>query len=173
MHVLHAAKKYQLLSLAKVCVKYLGKELRASNACSILEHSRFFEETELAKKCLKKIEENTPEALECQDVMDVSRETLITILDSTDLSMDEDKIFERCYDWAFAKRQGNETVRDVLGDALFKIRFPLMAVQRFTDIMTNKHVLTPHEQVEILKVLNSPNNSMKGPQRAAKKSVQV
>ena len=160
MHVLHAAKKYQLLSLVEICVKFLNNELKASNACSILEHSIFFNESELAQKCLKKLEENTHEALTSKEFMDISRATLSRILDSNALEMDEVKLFERCHDWANAKREGNQVVRDVLGEALFKIRFPVMSAQSFTDIVCPTNVFTPEEQLDILKYLNTSNNAM-------------
>ena len=61
MHLLNAAKKYQLISLQTRCTEFLEKELDSNNVCSILDHCRFFEETELENKCMKLIEESTEE----------------------------------------------------------------------------------------------------------------
>ena len=152
MHVLHAAKKYQLPSLVQQCTDYLDKELKASNACSILDHSRFFNEDALIKKCLDNIERNTVEALSSEDFLKVSDETLALILESEKIgAMDEVKIFERCYQRAVNKADGKQSPRDVLGENLFKIRFPVMPIQEFTDIVCPTHVLSMEEQLAIFK----------------------
>ena len=161
MHMLHAAKKYQLPALVQLCIKYLDNELSASNACSIPDHSRFFNEQALAQKCLKKIEENTEEALSSYDFMTISKETLSIILDSDCLGMEEVKIFEKCYEWASNRADMNNSIRDILGETLFKIRFPAIPIQEFTDIVCPKNVLTGEEQLEILKYIASPQNNAK------------
>ena len=124
MQILHTAKKYQLSILVKRCVNFLDNELKASNACSILDHCQFFSEKDLAKKCLDIIERSTEEALASDDFMSISSETLGCILDSAQLAIKEVKLFEKAFEWASNRTDRTLNVRTVLGNNLFKIRFP-------------------------------------------------
>ena len=161
MQILHAAKKYQLSILVKQCVNFLDNELKASNACSILDHCQFFDEKELAKKCLEKIERSTEEALASDDFMNISSETLGVILDSAHLAMNEVKLFEKSFEWASKRTGQSKSIRAVLGNNLYKIRFPTMTNREFTEIVCSKDVLTADEQLQILKYLTSPETSTK------------
>ena len=156
MQILHAAKKYQLAILVKRCVDFLDNELKASNACTILDHCQFFGENDLSKKCLDIIERNTKEALASDDFMSISSETLGVILDSAHLAMKEIKIFEKAFKWASKRTNKTLNARAALGHNLFKIRFPLMTHQEFTESICTKDVLTESEQLQIFKYLASP-----------------
>ena len=159
MQVLHAAKKYQLSILVKRCVDFLDNELKASNACSILDHCQFFGEKNLSKKCLDIIERNTEEALASDDFMSISSETLGVILNSAHLAMKEVKLFEKAFEWASNRSDRTLNIRTALGNNLFKIRFPCMTNQEFTEIVCTKDVLTEREQLQIFKYLASPQTS--------------
>ena len=161
MHILNAAKKYQLISLQKHCTEFLDKELDSNNACTILEHCRFFNETELTDKCLKLIEKNTTGVFDSLGFKSISSETLSLILDSEKLCMNEVDIYQRCYQWA-VNRCGKESgVRKELGDIVYKIRFPTMAVDEFADIICPTNVLTEKEQLTILQYIASKKKEKK------------
>ena len=137
-------------------MRHLQCELKASNACSILDHCQFFNETDLAKKCLDIIERNTEEALASDDFMSISSETLGVILDSAQLAMTEVKLFEKAFDWAQRRIDRSQNVRAVLGNNVYKIRFPIMTSGEFTEVVCSKDVLTQEEQIQIFKYLASP-----------------
>ena len=161
MQVLHAAKKYQLPILVKRCVDFLDNELKASNACSILDHCQFFDQKDLSKKCIAIIERNTEEALASDDFINISSETLGCILNSAHLAIQEAQLFEKAFKWASNRTNGTLSVRAVLGNNLYKIRFPCMKNQEFTDIVCSNDVLTEGEQLQIFKYIASPENSGK------------
>ena len=162
MHVIHAAKKYQIPSLVQRCIQYLENDLKASNACSILDRSRFLNEKDLAKRCLDEIERNTVEALSSQDFLTVSDETLSMILESDLIgAMEELKIFEKCYQWAARRVDTKTSIRDCLGKNIFKIRFPVMPVQDFKDVVCQTNVLSRTEQLEIMNYMASPTYNAK------------
>ena len=163
MHILNAAKKYQLPLLAKLCVNYLDNELTATNACSVLEHSIFFNEQTLKEKCMEKIEEQTEEALSTDNFLSVSKDTVSVILDSDKLSMDELKLFERSCDWARNNRNGAKSIRDTLGECLFKIRFPVIPMKEFTEGVCSTNILTKDEQLELLKYMAAPTPTNRPP----------
>ena len=159
--VIYAAKKYQLPNLIQSCIDYLGKKLNANNVLSILEHSRFFNEDRIVQKCWGVIEQNTRAVLTSDDFRQISHETLSFILESDRLSAKEVEIFESCYKWASSKSDDIKPVRDVLGEALFKIRFPLMTIQEFTDVVCSTDILTSEEQLHIIKYKESPEKNVK------------
>ena len=161
MQVLNAAKKYQIPSLVQVCTNYLDNELKASNACSVLEHSIFFNEEALSQKCLELIEENTEEAISSEDFMTISRETLAKILDSEKLRIAELNLFERSYEWARCKIKEAESIRDALGMCLFKIRFPIIPTKEFAEVVCSKNVLNKDEQLELFKYMTIGSESAK------------
>ena len=136
-------------------------QLLGQRAQRILDHSRFFNEQALVHKSLKEIEDNTKEALTSDDFMAVSKETLSVILDSDKLSMDELQIFKRSFEWAKQNVTETSSVRDVLGDCLFKIRFPVIPMQEFTEEVCSKDILNKDEQLELLKYMAVPKNTTK------------
>ena len=151
MQILHSAKKYQLSVLVKRCITFLDNELKASNACSILDHYQFFDEKDLAKKCLDKIEQNTEEALASDDFMSITSETLGVILDSAQLAIEEVKLFEKTYEWASKRSDDTKSICAALGENLYKIRFPTMMPKEFNEIVCSKDVLDDREQLQIFK----------------------
>ena len=161
MQLLHAAKKYQLTSLVKRCVIFLDNELEHSNACSILEHCRFFGENDLAKKCLEKIEQNTEVALASEKFMTISKETLGIILESNKLRMNEIDIFRRTYEWASKRTEEMQSVRDTLGDNIYRIRFPIMNANEFNVDVCPTNVLNERKQLQIFKYITNPEISPK------------
>ena len=161
MHILNAAKKYQLVSLQKSCTEFLDKELDSNNACSILDHCRFFNEIELADKCMKLIEQNTKEIFNSTSFDSISADTLSFILESNMLSMKEVDIFQQCYQWAMNRCGTESGVRKELGEAVYKIRFPTMAPAVFADTICPTDVLTAKEQLEILRYITSAKKEKK------------
>ena len=161
MQLLHAAKKYQLPTLVNQCVNFLDNQLQASNACSILDHCQFFDEKKLAKRCLEKIEDNTKEALASEDFLTISKETLGVILDSSKLALDEVNIFRKTYEWASNKTDETMSVREALGNNIYKIRFPTMNHKEFTDHVCSTNILTEREQQQILKYMDNPEICLK------------
>ena len=161
MQVLHAAKKYQIPSLVKECTEFLDKNLSAENVLPILEHSRFLDEPKLVKKCLDKIEKETEVIFSSDEFMEISQQTLSSILDRDGLGLNEVKIFQRCQDWANGRRKSSQSAREILGDALFKIWFPTMSSTEFADVVCETDILTSNEKSDVLVYLTSSNKQKK------------
>ena len=161
MHILNAAQKYQIDSLKTLCIDFLEKLLDANNVCTILEHRRFFNETQLAEKCLQLIEQNTKDVFTSSGFMSVSAETISLILDSDKLSMKEVDICLKCFQWATKRCENKHSVREELGDILFQIRFPTMTSSDFADKVCPTDVFTKDEQLEILRYISSEKKDKK------------
>ena len=80
MFILYASKKYMMSGLTDKCTQYLKSNLDASNACTVLEQSIFFEEAELQERCLKCIKYKTKAALESETSLNIGLNTLSKIL---------------------------------------------------------------------------------------------
>lgn len=155
MASLYAAKKYAVPALERGCVDYLKKHLSSDNAFMLLMQARLFDEPQLAAMCLEMIDKTTTEALVADGFTDIDLETLCIVLERDTLGIKECKLFAAITRWAEAEcgRQGvpvmPENQRQVLGHALYLIRFPLMTVEEFAIGAAQSGILTDREVVEL------------------------
>ena len=160
MHIMHVSKKYDLPLLTQACVDFMDKGLDVTNAFTILEHSLFFEEKDLSKKCMHIIEKHTQDVFNSMTFEDISQEKLSYVLDSEDINMEEIDIFKKCCQWA-EKTNKKKSTREVLGKTLYKIRFPVMTLAEFTKSVRPTNVLTMEEQLSIYTYLSVPEDDNK------------
>jgi len=152
---LYAAKKYIVPHLAKVCVKYLETSLSAKNACLLLSQSRLFEEPELMQRCWDVIDAQAEIALKSEGFTDIDFHTLQTILNRETLNCKEIVVFQAASNWASAEgqRRGLEVTpqlcREILGPAMYLIRFPAMNVEEFADNAAQSGMLSLQETTDI------------------------
>ena len=152
---LYAAKKYIMPHLAKACVEYLETNIDASNACLLLSQSRIFEEPDLEQRCLDFIDFRGEEALQSDSFSDIDYQTLEQIWSRDTLVAKETSIFAAVRRWAEAEctRQGRdvdpEQCREVLGDALYLLRFPTMTQHEFADGAAQSGLLNNQEIVGV------------------------
>ena len=160
---LYAAKKYIMPHLTQACVDYLQTDLDASNACLLLSHSRLFDETELTQHCFDVIDSQTKEALQADSFTDIDYQTLELILRRDTLCVEETVVFAAARRWAEVEcsRQGHpvtpEQCREVLGDALYLVRFPTMTPGEFADCAEQSDFLSKQEIVDIFFFFSAKN----------------
>ena len=164
---LYAAKKYIMPHLAQLCVEYLETKVDASNACLLLRYSRLFGETGLMKRCLHIIDTQAHDALQSDNINGIDYQTLEQILGRDNLRADETVVFKSAVCWAEAEctRQGRDTspqqCRDVLGDALYLLRFPIMTPNDFADGARQSGLLNQQEIIDILLYFTTKENDPK------------
>jgi len=152
---LYAAKKYIVPHLARVCVKYLETSLSAKNACLLLSQSRLFEEPELMQRCWDVIDAQAEIALKSEGFTDIDFHTLQTILNRETLNCKEIVVFQAASNWAAAEAQRRgveinpQLCREILGPAMYLIRFPAMNVEEFADNAAQSGMLTLQETTDI------------------------
>ena len=149
--------------LVRVCVEYLERNVDASNACLLLSNSRLIEDTELLQRCLEVIDSQTEEAIQSDSFIDIDYQTLEQILVRDTLNIKEAVLFAAVKRWAEAEciRQRRDTspqqCRDVLGDALFLLRFPIMTPVEFADGACQSGLLSDREIVDLFRHFTASN----------------
>ena len=153
---LYAAKKYIIPHLARACVEYLETNLDASNACLLLSQSRLFDELELIQCCWNVIDIQADDVLLSNSFSGIDHKTLKAILSRETLDVKETTLFAAARRWAEAEctRQGRDTspqqCREVLGEALYLLRFPNMTPRDFADGAGKSGILSMQETYELL-----------------------
>ena len=152
---LYAAKKYIMPHLAGACVEYLVTNVEASNACLLLGHSRLFDEPELMQRCLGVIDSQSEEVLQSDSFTGVDYKTLEQILIRDTLCVEETIVYAAACRWAEAEctRQGRDIspqqCREVLGDALYLLRFPTMTLDDFANGAAQSELLSYQEIADL------------------------
>ena len=155
LSTLYAAKKYTIPHLARACIKYLEKNVNATNVCLLLSQSRLFDESELVQRCWNVLDLRTKEALQSDGFSHIDYQTLGQILCRDTLDAKETVVFATTKRWAEAEctRQGRDTspqqCREVLGDALYLLRLPTMTASEFANGAGQSGLLSTQETNDI------------------------
>ncbi|KAH3786763.1 BTB/POZ domain-containing protein 6-B-like [Dreissena polymorpha] len=165
LHVLYAAKKYQLSPLIEECESFLQTAIDVNNVCSMFNQAAFYEMDILQTKCLDFICMNANDVFITDDFLQLTPLSLLAILKAGSLGVEEElDVFKAAMKWAehHCEKKGFEPTpknkRAWLGEALFKIRLPIIPVADFTTTVVETGLLTPEEQVELYKHMTSHRN---------------
>ncbi|XP_048731582.2 BTB/POZ domain-containing protein 6-like isoform X3 [Ostrea edulis] len=148
--VMHAANKYAMVGLEDKCVNFLMQNLTAENVCSVLESAHCFNKESVLSHCVEFIKDS-PGAFETDNFLSLCSECLRKVLLLDDLVMDEEEIFHRVMEWASVQCQNlhldNNGVnkRNVLENCLYCIRFPIMRMAFFNEIVCKTDILSERE----------------------------
>eukprot|EP00823_Brevimastigomonas_motovehiculus_P005835 TRINITY_DN445_c0_g1_i1.p1 TRINITY_DN445_c0_g1~~TRINITY_DN445_c0_g1_i1.p1 ORF type:complete len:562 (-),score=164.15 TRINITY_DN445_c0_g1_i1:132-1817(-) len=161
--LLPLAKKFQIEALRLKCVSFMEEEVTAENCCALLEQGRTL--LNEASFGMKFIEENTSDVIESDSFLTLSKESLISILKSNGLSVDEVSLFEAVDKWAEAecKRQSlkanGANKRTVLGDVMNYIRFPQMSMSEVCSKVQGAGLLQSDELLSLFTYLGADKES--------------
>ncbi|OTF69985.1 hypothetical protein BLA29_000199 [Euroglyphus maynei] len=155
MTTLYAAKKYEVLALEVECVNFLKANLNPENAFMLLTQARLFDEGNLAVLCLDTIDKHTINALQSEYFLEIDLDTLKIILGRDTLRIREASLFTAILKWAESEciRKNllvtAENKRQVLADAIYLLRFPLMTIEEFAMSAAQSGLLTDKEVVNM------------------------
>ncbi|KAK3588678.1 hypothetical protein CHS0354_028886 [Potamilus streckersoni] len=148
------AEEYQAEDLIGMCISVLASSLTPESACIFMKYHKYAP-CNVAENCIKFIVANS-QVLYTDQLVALPQPCLQAVLASEGLALTEEEVFEIAMKWAEAQckhqnlvvRGGN--LKNVLGDAFFEIRFPIMNKDYFVDHVSNKGILTAEEEKKIL-----------------------
>ncbi|KAL3105190.1 hypothetical protein niasHT_028862 [Heterodera trifolii] len=162
MAVLYAAKKYNISGLIDHCLQIPIQSM--PNVFLAYAQARLFELEDFARQCLRYICQNACQLFGSDEFLQIDKNVLCEILDRDQLFISEElEIWKAALRWADEKCRENaiecsaENRRSALGRALFKIRFPLIAIETFGKEIVTSDILTMEEVLGIYQFQCHPN----------------
>lgn len=151
--VLFLARKYLIPSLAEICTEFIAGNLTVANTLPVLDHCCLLGVSNgLEKQCWTIIDQHASEVAQDHQFVEIDHRTLTAFLKRDSLVAKETVLFQAAVRWAGRECQRlslpltAENRREVLGDAFYSIRFPLMSMKEFTENVAQSSYLS-HEEV--------------------------
>ncbi|OWF54613.1 BTB/POZ domain-containing protein 6-like [Mizuhopecten yessoensis] len=155
--VLSAARKYMVDRLVKECETFLKSSLTTDNVCLLLEQAHIYTEESIREDCVNMIARSPEEVLKSTSFVDLCGVCVKSIAESVDLAVEESVVYEAVIRWSEAEcgRQGLELTdtnrRNVLGDILYTVRFPIMDTKYLLQHVITRDVLTTEHLVSVMR----------------------
>ncbi|KAL3120064.1 hypothetical protein niasHT_003316 [Heterodera trifolii] len=126
--------------------------------------AKLYELENFAYHCLFYIDENADTLIKSEEFLQIDQKLLCEILGRDELQISgEIFVWDAALRWSDAKcRQKGiecsaENRRQLLGPALFKIRFPLFSNEEFSEIIVSSNVLSKDEVIAVYQFHSLPN----------------
>uniref|UniRef100_A0A914CAI4 BTB/POZ domain-containing protein n=1 Tax=Acrobeloides nanus TaxID=290746 RepID=A0A914CAI4_9BILA len=150
LNLLYIAKKYLVKKLEDQCKSYLTNRINLMTIFPIFEHALLFNCDEMINACKDYLMKKECEpAFRSKAFCEISRKSLISLLELDCLGVDEFSLYGYVLTWAQSECERlmltstSENLREVLGSAFYLIRFPAMSLDQFADIANNKFFIDP------------------------------
>ena len=156
MGLLYIAKKYCVDLLTKLCSEFLIDNISPENACQIMEAAYRMSDSEIYEKCLSIIKKDYETCLKSESFTSLSKECVESLTALDDVFIKKEVLYEHVIRWAESECQRKkldvswESKREVLGDIIYNIRFPLMDSKYFATKVAVTELLTSDEKIDIL-----------------------
>ncbi len=158
--MMYLAKKYILPQLEEACLKDISRQMRSSmdDLLSLYKLGLEYDCEKVVTEAAKLIQKDATKVLKSDKFSTMAREIIDLILDMQVLNTDEYDLFEACLRWAraTARSQGRgespDTLREVLGELLYKIRFPTMTLKQVGKVKATG-LLSLAEALEVFEYL--------------------
>ncbi|KAH7704438.1 BTB/POZ domain-containing protein 1-like protein [Aphelenchoides avenae] len=150
--VLYLATKYMLTNLVTEVLNYVATAYSGESVAKVLPHMHLID-GEIAKSVWDTIDLHADVVLKSPEFLDLSHAALCDIL-RRDFNIDELTVYNSAVAWVKAecarKQLSFEThAREVLGNALKLIRFPLMSIEEFASGPARSSLLSDKEKLEV------------------------
>jgi len=169
-HLLYTSKKYQVEDLTEACFRFVRENICVTNCLWLLEDAIKICDPILEQIATDFVCRNAFEVVTSENFLQLDQTLLANLLERQDFSMDEVLLFKNIWRWAKnecarkSMEPNNENCRQVLGRAFTSIRFLQMNAEDFATNVANLKVLSPEEEIEILRYLTLPKNLRQTPE---------
>lgn len=156
--VLDLVKQSLVEEFENTCMDFIIKKLIPNNFCEAFRLSLKYNLKKLNEKCVEKIMRATKVIITADDFLKCNQNLLKQILKINKFNCSELEVFNACIVWAREKCTQNgfddcnvRNLREVLGDAIYQIRFTSFYVGEFATIHKSlSGFFTPDEAIEII-----------------------
>jgi hypothetical protein len=161
MPLLYLARKYLVQTLIDKCQKFItdANLLEPENSIEIYHQAFLFDLEDLMADSMKTINQRTKQCLESDSFLRLPQKCVRMIVADDHHQVEEDTIYRNVIKWCEEEciRRGvsgnDETIREILGDILYEIRFPNMDMGFFQSFIEKRRILTEDEKKEIKNLL--------------------
>ena len=159
--VLYLAKKYLIPSLSEMCVRFMGESLSAKTVFAILPGVHLSDDDILLEQCWKIVDRQTTEAINSEAFLNVSNALLCRTLERDNLTASEVDIFHAVDKWCekqcakMAREANEEEKRDILGDGIYLIRFPILARTEVASVISRSGLLSRNDATDLYRYFNN------------------
>ena len=157
---MYGSEKYMLHNLKDECSHYLQSSLDEECACFVLQTAHDLHLADLQTNAVKFILNNGEHCLESKSFISLSTDCLRLIIESDDLICKEEIIYQKIIEWSTNRCHdqnlpvNDENIRQVLGNSLYLVRFPIMERTYFTENVSKKSLLSSDEIINIYQSLD-------------------
>ncbi|XP_055330299.1 BTB/POZ domain-containing protein 3-like [Paramacrobiotus metropolitanus] len=155
------ANKYGLPELVQLCSNFVVSQLTADNCLATLKQAVFWHADNIVDECLALVDHHSVAMLQSDQFDGITQETLQRILQRKTLLAEEHMIYLAVERWAAAACSSNAVEasaanrRQMLGDALFHVRFPLLNNTELADGPGKSGLLTESELLSLFMYQNA------------------
>lgn len=133
--VLATSLEYGLDDLRDLCVDYMDANLTATNACDVMQAAVTYNQNDLKEKTMVFVEDNSVEVFKSKGFQEISEDTLVSILRSSRLNMDESDLYKAVKEWSTVNSVVNgRKIHEVAREAIKHIRLPLFSAEELTGL---------------------------------------
>lgn len=151
--ILKLAINFEVEHLEELCIAFIERHLLTiENVIDLLSTANSLRSTELQRKTKQVIEWTVLDVMQTKSFLGAARETVELILDMPQLNCSEFQLYQGVMEWAVqqCKRQKNDSEsttkrREVLDRCLYKIRFPTMTAEEFSQCAKETELLNADE----------------------------
>ena len=163
---MYGSEKYMIHYIKDKCSHYLQSCVDEERVCVVLQTAHDFHLDDLRTNALKFILNIGEPCLQSTSWLSLSPECLRLVIESDDLKCKEEIIYEKILEWSTTRCQhqnlpvNDENIRQVLGDLLYLVRFPIMERKYFTENVSKKGLLSHEEIINVYQSLDDEEIAM-------------
>ena len=159
-------KKYMVMEMG-LFSKLVKSTVKTNNCLRSLDTSVALEEDGMIEECLGVIRRDVSVLVKAQQFLELKQPALKILLTQDILNIREIDLFNAVDKWCSYQVEVNKlnasttTKRDVLGDALYQIRFPLMELEDFATYCRPSRILKNKEIVDLYDTIVLTSDKLK------------